>query len=316
MQKRVSKIVKYALSLLLAAVLLYFSFRGIKWADFVAVLKECSWGFVALSALVGLGAYVVRILRWRLLLLPVDGKMGRLLCYDAFAIGKMADFVVPHVGEFVRCGVVARGSKAGYDKTLGTVLLERSWDIISLFVILLVLLALKWEDFGVFFTEKIWQPMVGRFSVWLVLALVAALAAVIAAVLLSKKAKAFLKGLWDGVASCVRMERKGLFMLYTVLLWVLFLMMSMTIIWALPENYGLGLSDALFIMLVGSIAGLVPVPGGFGAFHYLVALALQTIYGIPFEMGIVFATLSHETQAVMTLVAGGVAYLERFILRR
>lgn len=47
----------------------------------------------------------------------------------------------------------------------------------------------------------------------------------------------------------------------------------------------LGTSDALFLMLVGSLSSLVPVPGGFGAFHYIVATALASVYGIPVPGG-------------------------------
>jgi len=311
MQSKIKKIIKYVASLLVAAVLLYFSFRGIDWADFISVLRQCRWGFVALSMFAGFVAYVVRALRWRLMLMPSDPGVRGIVCYDAFAIGKIADYVLPHVGEFVRCGVVAKNSKVGYDKTLGSVLLERSWDIVSLFVVLIVLLALKWEDFGAFFMEKIWNPILGRMNIWLVLAIVAVVAVAVVAVMMSAKVKGFLKGLWTGIVESLKMKGKGWFLLLTVLLWVMFLMICMTIIWALPEQYGLGLSDGLFIMLVGALAGLVPVPGGFGAFHYLVSLTLLTLYGIPFEMGIVFATLSHESQALMAVITGGVAYINR-----
>jgi len=61
-------------------------------------------------------------------------------------------------------------------------------------------------------------------------------------------------------------------------------------------------------MLAGSLSSLVPVPGGFGAFHYVVASALAAVYGIPWEAGIIFATLSHESQTVTMLICGGCSY--------
>ena len=127
---------------------------------------------------------------------------------------------------------------------------------------------------------------------------------------------AFLHGLGQGFTSVFKMKRKGWFILLTVLLWSMFLLMSWFIIKALPVNTGLGIVDALFIMLVGSVAGVVPVPGGFGAFHYIVALALQTIYEIPFETGIIFATLSHESQAITTILCGLISYAHQTLKRR
>ena len=79
--------------------------------------------------------------------------------------------------------------------------------------------------------------------------------------------------------------------------------------WALPELGMLGPVDALFLMVAGSLGWLVPVPGGFGSFHYIVSLALSAIYGIPFSQGIIFATLSHESQAITMAVCGGASYL-------
>ena len=79
---------------------------------------------------------------------------------------------------------------------------------------------------------------------------------------------------------------------------------------AMPDLDGLGPVDALFLMIAGSFGWLVPVPGGFGAFHFIVSLALSTIYGVPFASGIIFATLSHESQAITMAVCGGISYLD------
>ena len=43
------KAVKYILSLILAAVMLYFSFRGINWTDFLEGARSCRWSFILLA---------------------------------------------------------------------------------------------------------------------------------------------------------------------------------------------------------------------------------------------------------------------------
>ena len=68
------------------------------------------------------------------------------------------------------------------------------------------------------------------------------------------------------------------------------------------------MADALFLMFAGALSTLVPVPGGFGAFHTVVAGALLSVYGLPFSVGLIFATLSHESQIVMELVLGAASY--------
>lgn len=71
----------------------------------------------------------------------------------------------------------------------------------------------------------------------------------------------------------------------------------------------LDLVDAFFLMVVGSVSSLVPVPGGFGAYHYLLSLALSTVYGIPMATGLIFATLSHESQALIQIICGAGSYI-------
>jgi hypothetical protein len=72
----------------------------------------------------------------------------------------------------------------------------------------------------------------------------------------------------------------------------------------LPFLEGLDLIDALFLSLVGGLGFAVPVPGGIGAFHFIISLALSAVYGIPMEMGIIYATLSHTSQAITQILFG------------
>ena len=303
MNAKTSKILRYILSALLAAVLLYFSFRKVRWSDFKDVLQQCRWGYVALSMIFGVLSSAVRALRWRLLLSSMDSDRGWWRAFNAVNIGKLTDLALPHAGEFVRCGYIASPATP-YNRILGSVALERSWDIISLLLLILVLLTGGQARFGDFFASKIWEPLSGRVSIKVLAIALAVVAAIVLSIVLSRGIRRFAKGLWEGFVTCIKMPRKGLFLVQTVALWLCFLMMCWFMIKAIPQVSSMDLFDALFIMLTGSLASIVPVPGGFGAFHYLIAIALNSIYGIPFEMGIVFATLSHESQALTTIVFG------------
>ena len=163
MKEGLSRVLKYSFWAVLAAVLLYFSFRGVDWKEFWKVLGQCSWIMVALAMVSGVLSFIVRALRWRLLLLPDEPQTRLVDCYDGFAIGKLCDFAVPHVGEFVRCGYV-RTQRLTYDKALGTVILERSWDILMLGLLVVLLLAFKWSEFGSFFIDSVLEPVAGTAS--------------------------------------------------------------------------------------------------------------------------------------------------------
>lgn len=326
MNRRLGKILKYILSLSIAAALLYFCFRGVAWSDFVGGLKQCNWPFILLSMLCGIGAFSLKGLRWHNLLQPVAPNIRRFDAYDGVTIGNVANMIFPFLGDFARSGIITKNTKARYDKTLGTVELERVWDVIFVFLLLAALLAAKWGDFGDFFADKIWEPMRSRFDwlVWLALGVLLLVVALAAWALIKYHSRSrFLDkiyqpiaGLCSGFVSVLKMKKKLLFVGETALLWTMYWLQIVFVIQAFPPAGGMGLVDALLIMLAGSIATLIPVPGGFGAYHYVVALALSTIYGFPWESGIVFATIAHESQAVTMLLTGSVSYIHQLLKRK
>ena len=327
MNKKIANTFKYIISAAVAGLLLYFSFKAVSWADFIEGIRNCRWEYVMLAMVASIVAAWLRGIRWRQLLLPIDPSTKKITTFNAVNIGYIANFVFPRIGEFVRCGVITRRSaptedgkekKASYDKVLGTVVLERGWDMLSMLILLVVLLCARWEKFGSFFITEMWEPVSERisFSIWW---LIAALVAIIAAggiVIwrsrernpLCRKLWGILSGLMKGFSSCLKMDRKWIFFAQTAAIWGMYWAMATATMWAIPDLDGLNVIDALFLSLAGSLGWLIPVPGGFGAFHFVVSLALQAIYGIPFELGIIFATLSHESQAITMALAGGLSY--------
>lgn len=324
-REKAGKIFKYLLSAGLAAVLLWVSFREVNWGEFMEGLLSCRWEFIVLSMIAGSLAFWVRGVRWRQLLLPIDDSISRLTTFNGINIGNISNFVFPRVGEFVRCGVISRRSqpenpdvpgrkKASYEKVLGTVVLERSWEFLVMLLLLALVVLLGYERFGGFFLEQIWKPMAQRldFSIWWLVAAVgcAGLAGVWilwrfrSANRLCGKIWGIFSGLMQGFSSCLRMKRKWMFFAYTALIWLLYWIMAATTMWAAPFLDSLTPVDALFLSLVGGLGFAVPVPGGIGAFHFIIGLALSGIYGIPMDTGIIYATISHTSQAITQILFG------------
>lgn len=314
----VKNIVKYTVSFILAGVLVYFAFRSVDWSAFWQGLGETRWGWVAMFVLFSVLALVLREERWRCIIAPIDPQARRMDIWDATNVGNMVNVVLPGAGEFVRCGYVTRRAMT-YDKAFGTIVCERACDMVAIVLLFAGALAAGWSKFGGFFMEQIWQPMTGgmNFSVWwIVIAVVAVLAALIWAVFhwsgsnrFCGKVAGWIRGLGAGFASISRIRRKWLFILYTVGIWAMYVLMSWSGLKALPMLDSLTIADALFISAVGNIASVIPVPGGIGAYHYLVALTLQSLYGAAWDTGILYATLCHETHAILIIVLGVASYL-------
>ena len=310
------KTVKYIISAAIAAALLWFSFRDVEWAAFIEGVKSCRWEFILLSMAGGAFAFWLRAVRWRQLLLPLDPQTKRITTFNGINIGNISNFVFPRIGEFVRCGVITRRTTITYDKVLGTVVLERGWELLVMLLMLALVLILGYERFGNFFVEQIWSPLSQKLNMWwVVCGAVVALSVGVAIVwkfrtrnTLCGKIAGIFTGLLQGFSSCLRMDRKWLFFAYTALIWLTYWFMAACTVWAAPFLSHLDIVDALFLSLVGGLGFAVPVPGGIGAFHFIIGLTLSTIYGVPMETGIIYATISHTSQAITQIIFGAASY--------
>ena len=316
MTKKAKDILKFILSFLLAVALVWIAFRRVDWKAFLDGLRLTRWGYVIPFLVASVVAIFLRTLRWRDLLRSSGHSVRWLTVWDAYNVGNVANVALPGSGEFIRCGYVV--GKSAYGDALGTVVMERVWDFVAIVVIIILALVLDRAKFGPFFVEQVWTPLSEglNFSLWwLVVLLVVIIGLFIWAVFrfrdrnrLCRKVADALASVGRGFSSFTRMERKGLFLLYTFGIWLMYLLMCFCILKALPELSYLGLEDALFFTAVGNIAAVIPLPGGIGAYHYLVALSVSSIYGGSWETGLLFATLQHELHSVLLLVLGVFSY--------
>ena len=325
MDRKTKDILGYSVSAAVAAVLLWVSFRGIGWAAFLQGLRSCSWGYVLAAMGVGALSFWLRGLRWRELLLPTDPSVRRRTCFNAVNISYVANMVLPRAGELVRCGYITRRSapdaegrrKASFDKVLGTVVVDRVWDTLTLLVLLAVMALTMGGRFAALAAGGELRPDAGVFRILAAAALLGGAGLGAVRLLRDKsvifgKIWGFVAGIFQGMVSCLRMKRRGTFLLYTLLIWGCYWLTCWCILQSvqgrLPGFEALTAADALFLMVAGSVSSVVPVPGGFGAYHYIISLTLSTLYGIPAEYGLVWATLSHESQTLAQILCGGGSY--------
>ncbi len=318
MNKKLGNALKYILSFSLAALLIWLACSGIDWAEFLAGLKATRWGWIALFFVAAVLAIVFRCLRWVQLLRPVDEHVTFRRVFDATNIGAMASIVVPGSSEIVRCGIISRKG-ASFQTVLGTILVERAWDFVAIGVMCILTLFVGWGRFGGFFVDNIWHPVTShKIIVWGFVALVVLAVLLVAAIRLLRgrnsffaKLNYYLEGFVDGIKSFARVENKLYFLLNTLGIWAMYMLMSWLTLKAIPELSSLTLADALFITTVGNLATLVPVPGGIGAYHYVLKVSLSALYGITEETGLLFAMLCHELHAVAVLLLGVASYISR-----
>ena len=312
-----------------AGILLFFAFRGVKWHDFVEGLRSCNFWWIGASMTISILAIILRGWRWRLLMLPLNKEIKRTEAYDGVTIAYLTNLALPRAGEFARCGVIAATKKTSFEKVFGTVVFERSIDMLSYLAIATLTLLINWSIFGTFVSGNFLAPLKDKFSVNFVsIVAIVGLIFIFTAILLYiyrkslannkffAKIFSFINGLFEGLKAGFKMQHKGKFWLYTLLINVCYWGMSMTTILALPSIGNLSALDALFLMVVGSLGWIVPVQGGIGAYHLVISLTLASLYGIAQTEGVIFATISHESQILTMLICGCFSLLNQYFLKK
>ena len=334
MDKKTKNILQSVFWIAVAIVLVYLCLRSIDWEQFMLAMEQCRWEYVILSMLLGTLVFYLRGNRWRMLLLPFDPSTSRITTFNAYNICMAVNLAIPRAGEVARLGYVVNRSAVGpdgkrlvsFDKALGTLLIERVWDSLVTVGMAAVLVALMWETFGAYLMESL-SSLGSSNALWWILGGVLAF---IGAFLwfsysfrekggLFGKVWGFIAGIGSGLSSFMKMKRVWLFFLYTALIWVVYWLMSACIVWALQDIEAfshLTMTDAFFLMIAGSISSVVPVPGGFGAYHGVVCGALLSIWNIPIGTGMIFATLNHESQVLTQAICGLVSYMHETFIRR
>lgn len=294
--------------------------------------KEAKYSWIGLSLVFAIISHISRARRWILLIEPLKYKPTLWNTFNATLFGYLSNYALPRAGEVARCVALGRKEKIPVDALIGTVIVERAIDLLSMFLIMIILLVARFEKFGAFFSEYIFQPIGDRITTvfgdaiifWIILAALLVSIALALYLLrhrimklkLAQKIMEILKGVTEGLKSVWRMERKWEFLFQTLFIWLNYALMTWVVVFALPGITGdLKFVDGIFLLVVGSVGMAVPVQAGIGAFHFFVSRGLQYVYGIGETESLVFATLQHESQTLLILLLGSLSMIFLFSKR-
>jgi len=331
LKKKIFKILRFLLFFSIALVLLYFEFRGVDAGELRNSFAKARYGYVFLYLLIGFISLLSRSYRWVIMIEPLGHRVSFWNSFYSLNTGYLANFAFPRLGEITRCGSLSKAEKIPIDKLFGTVIVERVIDLVILILLLLILIIGRFDYFGNFIQHNIYTPLVERVnesfgSTWILLLIIMSIPVIIVIVyfmfrarlseiLLIQKIKSFIKGILDGFKTIYTLKRRWSFIFHSLLIWACYWLMTYAAFFTLPETSELKLIDALFLLAVGTLGWVVPVQGGIGAYHYMVTLGF-TLYKIPREAGLTYATLSHGSQMIMLIVLGTISFMLLFAVQR
>ena len=177
MNKKVKKALNIVLFLGIAIVLLYLAFKDVDRATLIQGFREANYTWVIISLFFGFLSHVVRAQRWRLLIEPLGYKPSLTNTFGALAIGYSANLLFPRLGEVTRCGSLRKTDKIPFESLFGTVLIERSFDVLMMLILVVAVFFLRMDFFGKFIYSEavlpIWVKLKALVaSPWLYVALV------------------------------------------------------------------------------------------------------------------------------------------------
>jgi glycosyltransferase 2 family protein len=328
LKARIFKIINFVFFLALGCLLLYYAFKDVGFTNLVEGLKKTKISWVVLSLFFAGLAFISRAYRWILLIKPLGYKPSVKNTFFALMAGYLANFAFPRLGEVTRCGSLNKTDKIPVDALLGTVIVERISDLIVLFFLVFFVFVIKMQFFGDFLSTNIFEPFLNKFDtffglpafLWIILLILLPSVYMIYRIfreflqryVFFQKLSAIKKGVISGMKTIYNMPQKWKFILHTLFIWVMYVLMTYVLFFALDFTSHLKPIDALFLMVIGGIGMSMPVQGGIGAYHWIVSSGL-ILYGIPREEGLIFATVSHESQAIMTILLGSLSFLFIFL---
>jgi uncharacterized protein (TIRG00374 family) len=284
--------------------------------EMFTAFQHVRWWLAAPILLIGFLSHLFRALRWKLLLQPLGIFPSTPNITFSVLIGYLANTLVPRLGEVAKCTVLAKYEKVPADKMIGTIIVERAFDLVCLLVILFITLGVQY-DIIYPFAEGLYLKMFtdsGGHFIWSRIIITGAvlLAGIVAFVLLYRTIKNskignIIKGIGEGLKAIGRVKNKGLFLLHTVLIWSMYTLSVIIGFYALPETEHVTALAGLAVITFGSV-GMIATPGGIGAYPVIVAQVLL-LYGISEGIGLAYGWVSWAAQTAIVIFLGLIALI-------
>jgi glycosyltransferase 2 family protein len=126
---------KVIAGLLLSALLVYLSIRGIHFPDVVEGFRTIRYGYIPAVLAVMFLMQLLRSIRWGLILRPLE-KIDQLSLFAVTNVGFLAIIAIPaRLGELARPYLITKKSHVTMSAALGTIFAERVLDSLTVLVI-------------------------------------------------------------------------------------------------------------------------------------------------------------------------------------
>ncbi|MBN2005994.1 MAG: flippase-like domain-containing protein [Anaerolineae bacterium] len=296
--------------------------RELDWSQVGDALRGVHYGWLLLGVAAIVGTFFTRAWRWQALLW--QARLPLLPTLTALLVGQVVSLALPMMrsGDVARSVWIAPQRGTNAPEALGSVVLEKVWDLLALLVCGLLLLA--WMPLPLWFSQSTWGTALilaaGTAVLWAGLRWQEVLLRWVARLL------AFLPVGWDqalmpklrslaqGVASLKDSRASMQALAWTLLTWGLGALAN----WAVLMAFGISSPPAALLLLSGLMVGsaVVPVPGRLGVYEGVSVVCLA-LFGVPRDIALaVGLALRVVVMGPPLIGAGALALVSQALVRR
>lgn len=261
-------------------------------------------------------AHLSRAIRWKILMEPLGYCPSTANTLYSILCGYLANTFIPRAGEILRCTLLGRYEKIPVNKLLGTILIERVFDLFCFGIIFVFTVLIQINTVKDFLKTNIHRITNNHrhLPLWPILTAIVVTGIVFFLIIrwtLKKydnhrhviKIKSIFSGLKEGFTSIIHLKKRKTFLFHTCFIWAMYLLQIYVGFNALHATTGLGIPAALSILSLSTVAMIV-APGGIGAFP----VGMQQILLIYNIHNISFGWLMWGTNTGIVIVAGSLAF--------
>lgn len=304
---------RFWLGLVFSALFLFLAVRQADWAKTVATLRPADLRLMGLGIALLLGTFVVFAFRWRVLL----SASALLQVGDTFSyimIGYLANTVLPlRLGDVARAALMGKRRNLGASLVLGSVMLERTLDVLTVLALALALSLIvdipPVVRAGM--TTLAGSALVALTGLFLLARNEDRLPGLVVRLpgFIPRTPSERVAGLVARFAGGLRTLRDGRqlgqALLLSGLAWAL--AGAGTICWVAAFHLPVPWYAGLFVLAVINLGGAIPSsPGAIGVYHYLAVLALS-VWVTDKSVALGYAIATHGVSIAVNVILGTAA---------
>jgi len=281
------------------------------WKKLLSDFKTAKFQWLVLAIALFTISNVSRAIRWKMLISPL-GKRPRLInSFLCIILGYFANLGLPRSGEFVRAGTFAKYENISFEKVMGTVVVDRIFDVISILIVTGIALIVEFDKIWNFFSPYL---SFNTNLIFILLALVGMCILLfvfrrkISQISLFKKVENLIRGFGEGLSSISKIDKPWWFLFHSINIWVMYFLMTYVIFFSFKPTELLSPVVGLVSFVFGAWGIVIPSPGGMGTYHFLTQTVLG-FYGVSEVDAFSFANISFVTIQLFTNILTGILAL-------